>query len=545
MTGEYGSRPAGGAGFRRPVGHFERAGWHLTIVDPAWLIAAADPGPVDVTIDPPLPRPVRDLRMSLSAEAGRVQVDAILHYGGSLPRRPYFSALGNGPIGTLLKRGVDAGDERAVRVVAGMQSAADRLNRLAPARAPGLDPRKPAGHGVRTERILDAQTGLETTATFFAAPATRSRTRVVRLSAHGPTLAPADLAGFFAAVVHVLRLVSGVDVTGRFTMSAERSRPDVVSLDQVGGLEDVVAQFRDVAVSFRHPLAMARWGARRPQGILLYGPPGTGKTMLARALAAEIGATLREIRTPEILDKWLGGSERNLKRIFAQARQYRTPTVMLFDEFDSIIGYAGAGDDSGSHAINAVAGLFKQEMNNLIEDNPHVIVVATTNFADSIDASLIRSGRFDIKLEIPRPDRRGRADILARMMRDLTASLERDGFRLFADDVDLDALAGMTDGMVGADLREILRRAQLAKAMHQARTGRSSGPIRQADLLAIVREVGTRPDPGPRRSDPGVPSTWAGRSGQGGEDDHVVAVADVSADPGSAAGHEDEPRPVG
>jgi SpoVK/Ycf46/Vps4 family AAA+-type ATPase len=166
--------------------------------------------------------------------------------------------------------------------------------------------------------------------------------------------------------------------------------------------------------------------------------------------------------------------------------------VLLFDEFDSIIGYAGAGSDSGSQAINAVAGLFKQEMNNLIDHNPNVIVVATTNFPDSIDASLVRSGRFDVKLEIPRPDAGGRAQILARMMRGLIAGLERQDFRLFADDIDLDELARHTDGMVGADLRELLRRAQLSKAMQEARTGQSGGPIRQSELLAIVRELKVR-----------------------------------------------------
>ncbi len=143
-----------------------------------------------------------------------------------------------------------------------------------------------------------------------------------------------------------------------------------------------------------------------PRASCCYGPPGTGKTMLARALASEIGGIIREVRTPEILDKWLGASERNMKRIFREARQYRVPTVMLFDEFDSIISYAGAGVDSGSHAVNAVAGIFKQEMNNLIEENPNVIVVATTNFPHLIDDSLIRSGRFDVRLEIPLPGRR-------------------------------------------------------------------------------------------------------------------------------------------
>jgi transitional endoplasmic reticulum ATPase len=244
-----------------------------------------------------------------------------------------------------------------------------------------------------------------------------------------------------------------------------------------------------VAVSFRHPDAMARWGARRPQGVLLYGPPGTGKTMLAQALANEIGATFQEIHTPDILDKWLGASERNIKAIFGRARRYRQPTVMLFDEFDSIIGYAGEGGDSASQAINAVAGIFKQEMNDLIEANPNVIVVATTNFPDRVDASLIRSGRFDVKLRVPAPDRSGRADILTKMMRRIVTAHEMNGFVMFAADIDVGALAVDTDGMTGADLAEVLRRAQLAKAMQEARTGAAESPISQADLLRHLTQL--------------------------------------------------------
>jgi transitional endoplasmic reticulum ATPase len=257
----------------------------------------------------------------------------------------------------------------------------------------------------------------------------------------------------------------------------------------VGGLDRVVAQFREIAVSFRHPEAMARWGARRPQGILLYGPPGTGKTMLARALANEIGANFREIRTPEILDKWLGASERNIKQIFREARRYREPTVMLFDEFDSIISYAGAGGDAASQAVNAVAGIFKQEMNSLIEDNPNVIVVATTNFPHRVDESLVRSGRFDIKMAIPKPDEEGRAQIIAKMIRQLIARHEMSGFRMFAADVDPRGLAVACTGMTGADIKEALRRAQLAKAMQEARTGSLPPPIGQDDLLHCIREL--------------------------------------------------------
>jgi transitional endoplasmic reticulum ATPase len=156
---------------------------------------------------------------------------------------------------------------------------------------------------------------------------------------------------------------------------------------------------------------------------------------------------------------------------------------MLFDEFDSIIGYAGEGGDSASQAINAVAGIFKQEMNDLIDANPRVIVVATTNFPQRVDASLIRSGRFDVKLLVPAPGRKGRAEILTKMIRQLATSHEMTGFVMFADDVDVDALAARSEGMTGADLAEVLRRAQLAKAMQEARTGAPEPAIGHADLI--------------------------------------------------------------
>ncbi|MFG2039359.1 ATP-binding protein [Dactylosporangium sp. NPDC048998] len=289
----------------------------------------------------------------------------------------------------------------------------------------------------------------------------------------------------------VLAVMELTDTTGPVTVSPA-ALPETaagVRLDDVGGLEDVVAQFRDVAVSFRHPDVMARWGATRPQGILLYGPPGTGKTMLAQALANEIGAELREIRTPEILDKWVGNSEKNIQRIFTEARALRAPAVLLFDEFDSIISYTGTAFDAAGQMINAVAGIFKQEMNTLIEANPNVIVVATTNFPDRVDASLVRSGRFDLKLAIPLPSSRARADILTKLIRTLISRHETPAFRMFADDVDAGELAAAATGLTGADLKEALRRAQLDKAMREARSGSPAGPITHADLLAAVTRL--------------------------------------------------------
>jgi transitional endoplasmic reticulum ATPase len=304
-------------------------------------------------------------------------------------------------------------------------------------------------------------------------------------------VAPVHVRVMFCIVLDLIVELGG-ELAGRtYTLRRQHLAGPEPTLDQIGGLDGVVAQFREIAVSFRHPEVMARWGARRPQGILLYGPPGTGKTMLAMALANEIGATFREVRTPEILDKWLGASERNIKRIFRDARRYREPTVMLFDEFDSIISYTGGGADAAGQAINAVAGIFKQEMNNLIEENPNVVVVATTNFPQRVDESLIRSGRFDIKLAIPVPDEGGRAQIFGKMIRELAALHDGPDFRMFADDLAIDSLAAASPGLTGADIREVLRRVRLDKAMQEARTGTRAASISQADLLAALGRLRT------------------------------------------------------
>jgi transitional endoplasmic reticulum ATPase len=139
---------------------------------------------------------------------------------------------------------------------------------------------------------------------------------------------------------------------------------------------------------------------------------------------------------------------------------------------------------------NSIAGIFKQEMNTLVEDNPKVIVVATTNFPERVDESLTRSGRFDVKLSVPLPDRRGRADILALMLRRLVSLHERDDFRLFAPDVDVDELAVLATGMSGADLRELLRRVQLAKAMEEVHSaGVAPAAIGQEDLRRGLAEM--------------------------------------------------------
>jgi len=498
----------------RPGGDsFTYAGATIEVVEAAAILAAGRVGPVALLRGAAWPAPVRQVDIRVSGASGNVgPVQVFTAEIGTVDKERIRSLmLGRDPVGLLLAKRIEAGDPVVTRIVDGVGAAA-----LAAYRKLGLDWAAQPVEDREPGTLADAALGLRAEVTYDPSGT------VLRLRAQVPCdeVDTNHLRAFIELTMQAVLQIAGPDsLRGRrFTVSREQvpavpvkkpvnrpvdrpvgkqvNRPvatpvstQSVTLDHVGGLDDVVAAMRQIALSFGHPEAMARWGARRPQGILMYGPPGTGKTMLARALANEIGADFREIRTPEILDKWLGGSERNIKQIFRDARRYRVPTLILFDEFDSIISYAGAGGDAASQAINAVAGIFKQEMNDLIEANPRVLVVATTNFPHRVDASLIRSGRFDVKISVPKPDQNGRVEIFRKMIHDLSAAHEQPGFTMFADDLDLTALAQASPGMTGADIKEVLRRVQLAKAMQDARTGGQAGPITQHELLASIAEL--------------------------------------------------------
>lgn len=499
-------------GPRRETETIDVLGGRLVINDGSGIIDAAREDRVRLLGGGYFPPPVEDVRFWLecaTVDGQRVhEMSADIDVKGGPSTRMMFDAAMLGaaaPLGAMLARRFGNDGPVASKITAGAEAIATVPSKLIRTIWP------PDDYGEKVDPIAAANAaGLKATITYPGPPASagngfgplRTGTRTVAIRATVPSdeMTSELLKEMTLLVLRVVgEFASGeVPLRGRTYVLGRRETqpppPDVapgpvktahVTLDHVGGLDEIVGQFREIAVSFRHPEIMARWGARRPQGILLYGPPGTGKTMLARALSNEIGATFREIRTPEILDKWLGGSERNIKSIFQEARRYRHPTVMLFDEFDSIISYAGSGGDAASQAVNAVAGIFKQEMNNLIEDNPNVIVVATTNFPHRVDDSLIRSGRFDVKLSIPLPSEAGRADIFRMKIRELAERHEYAGFRMFGEDVDATALAAASHGFSGADVAEVLRRAQLSKAMQEARGGKGE-PITQSDLMQIT-----------------------------------------------------------
>ena len=181
-----------------------------------------------------------------------------------------------------------------------------------------------------------------------------------------------------------------------------------VKWEQIGGLEEIKKEIKEaVELPLKRPEVFTRLGIRPVRGILLYGPPGTGKTLLAKAVATESEANFIAVRGPELLSKWVGDSEKGVREIFRKART-AAPCIIFFDEIDALAPSRGGGEEGeGSHVTERVVNTLLAEMDGL-QNLKDVVVIAATNRADIIDPGLLRPGRFDKLLMIPRPTR-GRA----------------------------------------------------------------------------------------------------------------------------------------
>ncbi len=220
-----------------------------------------------------------------------------------------------------------------------------------------------------------------------------------------------------------------------------------VHWDDIGGLEDIKQELREaVEWPLKYPKAFQRLGIEPPRGILLYGPPGTGKTLLAKAVANESRANFIGIRGPEVLNKWVGESEKRVREIFRKARQ-AAPTVIFIDEIDAI---APARGMEGDRVTDRLINQLLTEMDG-IERNSGVIVIGATNRPDILDPALLRPGRFDRLILVPAPDEKARLEIFKVHTRRVP----------LAEDVNLRELAKRTEGYSGADIEALVREAAL------------------------------------------------------------------------------------
>jgi transitional endoplasmic reticulum ATPase len=225
--------------------------------------------------------------------------------------------------------------------------------------------------------------------------------------------------------------------------------PDV-DWNRVGGLEDTKERLREtIQWPLEYPEVFEAMDVDAAKGVLLYGPPGTGKTLLAKAVANEAESNFISIKGPELLNKFVGESEKGVREVFSKARE-NAPTVIFFDEIDSIAGERGRNVSDSGVGERVVSQLLT-ELDGL-EELEDVVVIATTNRPDLIDNALLRPGRLDRHVHVPVPDEEARRAIFEVHTRD----------KPLADDVDLDSLARRTDGYVGADVEAVCREASMA-----------------------------------------------------------------------------------
>ncbi|WP_416840988.1 CDC48 family AAA ATPase [Haloferax sp. DFSO52] len=243
-----------------------------------------------------------------------------------------------------------------------------------------------------------------------------------------------------------------------------------VTYEDIGGLDKELEQVREmIELPMRHPELFKRLGIEPPKGVLLHGPPGTGKTLIAKAVANEIDAAFHTISGPEIMSKYYGESEEQLREIFEEAAE-NSPAIVFIDEIDSI---APKRSEAGGDVERRVVAQLLSLMDGL-DERGELVVIGATNRVDAIDTALRRGGRFDREIEIGVPDRDGRKEILQVHTRNMP----------LADGIDLDEYADNTHGFVGADLESLAKES----AMHALRRIRPQLDLEAEEIDAEILE---------------------------------------------------------
>ena len=243
-----------------------------------------------------------------------------------------------------------------------------------------------------------------------------------------------------------------------------------VSFDDVGGLEAVKNRLTEAVewpLSYTELFEATKTDP--PSGVLLYGPPGTGKTLLARALAGESDVNFIHVAGPELLDKYVGESEKAVREVFERARQ-AAPSIVFFDEIDAIAGRRGETGESTERVVSQLL----TELDGLTE-NPNLVVLAATNRRDALDPALLRPGRLEEHIEVPDPDADARREILDVHTRE----------KPIGEDVSLVDLAAETEGLSGAELDALVRDASMRAIRAFAREHGPAEATARADEVSI------------------------------------------------------------
>ena len=233
--------------------------------------------------------------------------------------------------------------------------------------------------------------------------------------------------------------------SAKAVQATQEGKVPSITYEDIGGIRNEISRVREmIELPLRHPELFKRLGVEAPKGVLLHGPPGTGKTLLARAVANETNANFYSIGGPEIMSKYYGESEEKLRNVFEQAEK-NAPSIIFIDEIDSI---APKREEVSGEVERRIVAQLLSLMDGL-KSRGKVVVIGATNRVNAIDPALRRPGRFDRELEIGVPDREGRLEIL---------QIHTRGMPL-AKDVNLEKLADISHGFVGADLQSLSKEA--------------------------------------------------------------------------------------